>query len=355
MNTVPLIAKGSATATFTRNTANNYTKLASGLWGPVAANVARSCYTGANTAVGPYGGYLAEGAGVQLVTPNASIRDMTDASWVAVNVTPAKTGTGIDGVVNSCSRLTSAAIGGAIQQTLVAAATSRTYSCWIRRVSGTGTITINQGATTSDITAQINSTTYTRVALTASVLNAAFGITFGASGDVIEVDFNQFESGSDATSPMASAGAARNGDVLTYAGAGNIASALGSCYCEYSTTKTSLDGNPLGQGGNAIIRLFVTETLMQDTSGFRHFATIVPVNTGAITKMAARWSDANSSANVIQSGVAGVPTAWVSNWVLTTFGINCAGNNSQQLLGMVKNISIYGAAFSDASLQVMTS
>ena len=77
VNTV--LARGTGSATYTRAT-TAWTKLASGLWRSVASGTARSAYIGLNTAVSAYGGYFAEGAGTQLVTPTASIRDMTDAS-----------------------------------------------------------------------------------------------------------------------------------------------------------------------------------------------------------------------------------------------------------------------------------
>ena len=136
VNTLPVFAAGSYTATFTRATVA-WTKLSTGLWASVATGVARSCYLGANTAVGAYGGYFAEAAGTQLVTPTASIRDMTDASWVAVTCTKAKTATGIDGAANSASTLTATGATATVLQTLVAAASSRAFSAFVRRDSFT--------------------------------------------------------------------------------------------------------------------------------------------------------------------------------------------------------------------------
>lgn len=223
---VSLIAlRGGVPGTFTRATAAA-AKLSTGLWKlDVASGVARYSYNGLGTTVqNSTGGYYAEGAATQLAL---NPRDMTQAAWVAVNVTPTQVATGIDGVGNSATRLTSAAIGGSILQTLVAAASSRTYSVWLRRVTGTGTITISQGATQLDVTASLNSSTYTRVELNASVLNSAFGITFGASGDVIETDCNQFESGAFASSPIPASGT-RNADALTYPTTGWYNAAIGT-------------------------------------------------------------------------------------------------------------------------------
>lgn len=228
-----VLSRGTGVATFTRAT-TAWTKLPSGLWKSVASGVARSSYLGANTAVGAYGGYLAENAGTQLVTPTASIRDMTNAAWAVVTMTTAKTATGIDGVVNSASTITATGANSTILQTLVAAASSRTYSAFVRRKTGTGTCLLKSGAATLDITALINTTTYTRVSLTDSTLNTSFGIQINTSGDALEVDFNQFESGAFATSPMDAQGAVRNTDALTYSYAGNALNTIGTVYAEVS-------------------------------------------------------------------------------------------------------------------------
>ncbi len=232
------LARGTGGATFTRAT-TAWTKLSTGLWASVASGTARSSYIGLTTAASAYGGYFAEGAGTQLVTPTASIRDMTDASWVkGATMTAALTGTGIDGVVNSCSRLTGGAVAATntVFQTLTAAASSRTYSVWLKRVTGTGTINLTEDAlgTATDVTASLNTNTFTLVSVTASVLNASFGIQIVTNGDVILADFNQFEAGAFATSPMDAAGAVRNGDVLTYPTAGNVLGTIGSTYMEIS-------------------------------------------------------------------------------------------------------------------------
>ena len=111
VNTVPQYSSGSPTATFTR-ASTAYTKLSSGLWAPVSSGIARSAYLSlGDTTVSAYGGYYAEGAGIQLVTPTASIRDMTQAAWVkGATLTVALDQVGIDGAANSASSLTGGAV-----------------------------------------------------------------------------------------------------------------------------------------------------------------------------------------------------------------------------------------------------
>jgi hypothetical protein len=234
VNTVPAIAAGSAVTTFTRASID-WTKLASGLWAPVATGVARSHYLGRDTAVGAYGGFWPEPAGAQLIPTTAAIRDMRDASWVAVGITPTLTATGIDGVPNSCTTLTATAPNGTILQTLVAAASSRTNSAFVRRRTGSGAILLRQGTATLDITASLSSIIFTRPQLNDNELNVAYGFQMATTGDQIDVDMNQFEALAAtqfATSPMPATGAARSADRLDCVAAGNIDFTQGTAYAE---------------------------------------------------------------------------------------------------------------------------
>lgn len=359
VNTTPLVAAGSATATFTRATVA-WTKLSTGLWTQVATGTARSCYLGATTAVGAYGGYFSEDVGTQLVTPTASIRDMTDASWVnGGTMTVAKTGTGIDGVTNSCSRLTGGAVSATntLFQTLTAAASSRTYSCWIKRVTGTGTINISQngGSTYTDVTSQINSSTFTRVSLTASVLNASFGIQVVTDTDVILVDFNQFEAGAFATSPMASAGAARQIDALSYASTGNFSNTAGTAYADITLNASassncrfiadsSTTAGPLINGGT-------TSNLKAEIfDGTTQVIASTLVALGTTGKCASSWS--GTAMSVVLNG--GTVASGTYDGGMITNNIVIMGPSGVQPYGMAKNILIYNTAVSSAQLQAMT-
>ena len=354
VNTVPTTSAGSPTPTFTRATVA-WTKLSTGLWAQVASGQARSCYLGATTAVGVYGGYFAEGAGTQLVTPDASIRDMTNAAWTkGATMTAAKTATGIDGAANSCTTLTGGAVSATNTafQTLVAAASSRTYSCWIKRRTGTGTINITQdgGSTYTDITSQINGSTFTRVSLTASVLNAAFGIQVVTNTDAIDVDFNQFEAGAFATSPMATAGAARNLDDLRYSSTGNANLVTGTAYCEFAALQNINGGSflsfanltyPIGEASAGRIIMFdgTNNTLSGNSK-----------STSAVNKGASAWSG-------IVSGIClngGTPVAGTFDGAMAGATIDPGGAQVMVCYGQIKNVRIYNSALSNADLQALT-
>lgn len=351
--------RGQVVPTFTRATAAA-TKLSTGLWKlDVASGVARSAYIGATTAIGAYGGYFAEGAATQLAL---NPRDMTQAAWVAVNVAPTQVATGIDGVANSATRLTSAAIGASILQTLVAAASSRTYSIWLRRVTVTGTITISQGATTLDVTASLNSATFTRVELNASVLNSAFGITFGASGDVIEADCNQFEAGAFATSPIPAAGT-RNADVLTYPTSSWMNSSAGTLFVqaqvvtiEASVNKYafSLSDGTLNEATAIGIRTTGVGFLFVSDGGVTqaNVSTIGSASSSTTFNLTGVYA-LNDFATTLNGGVVQTDVSGTLPTVTTAIaGADPA--SAQQLYGTISRVAYWPHRLSNAQLQALT-
>lgn len=348
------LSAGSGSGTFTRNTVA-WTKLSTGLWASVASGTARSCYLGADTTVGAYGGYFAEAAGTQLVTPTASIRDMTDASWVKVTTTVAKTATGIDGGANSASTLTATGATSTVLQTLSAAASSRTFSAFVRRKTGTGTVFIQQGATQVDITASINSSTYTRVSVTASILNSAFGFQINTSGDAIEVDFNQFEAGTDATSPMASAGVSRSQDSLQYVAAGNISDAVGTCVVT-ATSPYSQQAQVVtpSSGSSFVIAKFTGATTSSAAmfDGTQNPHTANTTSWAANVKVASSWG--GTTMGICLNAGTVVSAAYGGSFGFSGVNIMVGHTGSGQQNGTIKNLLIYNFQATNAQLQTFT-
>ena len=354
------------TPTFTRATVA-WTKLASGLWAEVASGSPRSFYgPDGNTVAGSYLGYLAEGARTQLVTPDASIRDMTDAAWVAgATLTVAKTGTGIDGVANSCSRLTGGALEATndILQTLTAAASSRTYSVWLRRVTGTGTISITQdgGSTWTDVTSSLSTDNFTRVSLTDSVLNAAFGIRVSTLLDEVLADFNQFEAGAFASTPIATA-AARNADVLTYPTTGWYDSTKGTSFAEVGPVfwSTSPDTRIFVAGsGDDGISLYIgngqTPTVITsfDGTGFVTKSGLPSVAT-APRKFACSWGD--SARAITGSGLTVATGAFDGSMIggSAVVAVGVGTNGLQAIFGPIRRVAYYAVRLPNTELQALT-
>ena len=189
-------------------TVSSYATTSKGLLVPFAANTPR---------------ITDQGLLVEQGSTNTALhsRDMTQASWVAVNMTAALNAVGADGVANSATTLTATAGNATILQALTIGSTTETYSVYLKRVSGTGTINISENGGSSWTPCTINSSTFTRCFVEASLANPSVGIQIVTNGDVIVADFNQNEALAFATSPIptTTTSVARAADVVTAAGA----------------------------------------------------------------------------------------------------------------------------------------
>lgn len=343
------LSRGTGSITVTRAT-QAACRLSSGLWKlDVASGTPRSHYLSDLT----YGGGLIEQLATQLVVAG-SVRDMTNAAWVKTTMTTAQTSTGIDGAANSCTRLTATAGNATALQTLVAAASSRTYSCFIKRVTGTGNIEITQdGASWTNIAGQINSSGFTLVQLNASILNASFGIRIVTNGDAIDVDCNQFEAGSFATTPIPAAGT-RNGDVWTYPISGNIDQTVGSAFCRFVVAQQNpaigqpLIANQLG-AGNA--QLYVASGSSTQLSCFDGTSIVLSAAVSdfrnTVTRGASTWG--GSSRAIYVNGGSKNTGAFDGDYNGTAIHIGCSAS-AAQLNGCIRDIRIWQRVLSDSQI-----
>lgn len=143
-------------------------------------------------------------------------RDATQTQWVKTNVTAAKDQTGIDGVANAASSLTSTSADGTCIQTITLASGARTGSVYLKRITGTGNVQVSlDGSTWS--TVDLSDTDWRRIVLSGTVTNPTVGIRLATSGDAVAMDYAQVEDGAFATSPVLTTTAAgtRAADVAT--------------------------------------------------------------------------------------------------------------------------------------------
>lgn len=164
-------------------------------------------------------------------------RDMTNAAWVkGATVTVAQTQTGIDGTANSASLVT----GGAVQatntvlQTITLGSASDSYSVFLKRITGSGTVEISpDGATWTAVTL---SASYQQFQVQQTLANPVCGIRIQTNGDQVAADFSQLETGAFATTPILTTVAAvtRNADVVTLTSNGPLSLAAGTWYAEYN-------------------------------------------------------------------------------------------------------------------------
>lgn len=293
-------------------------------------------------------GYLSEPAGTQLVTPTAAIRLVSDASWVKVGAPTIITTTGVDGVANACNRITATAGNTTLLQTLVAPATSRTFSVYIRRVTGTGNIELTQngGGAWTNINGSLIAGQWVRVQLNASILDASFGVRIVTATDTIEMDFMQFEAGPGATSPMATTSASRNPDALSYPATGNINAIIGTSYCEMQPqVQANMTGGLTGVG--AFPSFGSTQAYMYDGATFLNASAAYAARTSY--RYACAWG--SSTMSIVQNGIAVANAAFDNDIGAATFGI---GSISIAGAGhTTRNVRIYNQKLTDAQLTAM--
>lgn len=190
-----------------------WTRKADGFWTQVGTGVARSYYL----ANGVYAGFLSE----QAITNRCLwSRDFTNVAWTTSGITALKNQIGLDNVPSSCSLLTASSANGTILQSITNGLATRTFSIFIKRVTGNGAIavTLDNGSTWTDVTSLISSDGFFQVSAAQALANPTVGIRISVSGDAIAVDMAQEETGSGCTTPMPTTSSAvtRNTDSLQY-------------------------------------------------------------------------------------------------------------------------------------------
>jgi hypothetical protein len=275
-------------------------------------------------------------------------RDLSNAAWsTKTNITAAKTATGLDGIANSASTLTATSADAIIlQPTSGIASAARCSSAYVRRKTGTGTISFTQdgGSTWTDITPNINSATYSLVQITATLANPSVGFKISTSGDVIEVDCVQNEAGSVASSPIVTTTATvtRNADSLTYQTASNWSDTAGTAYILARPVVYS--GGAVGSATNGLL-------LSASNSGATAYdgtnSANGPTGTpGVVEKLVLAWS--GSAMSVSSSGLVGTPGTYDGAMGLSSIGVGVGA------VGYFGDVAIYNYKMTDAELQAIT-
>jgi hypothetical protein len=292
-------------------------------------------------------------------------RDLTDIVWVKLNVTAAKTAIGADGVASGATTLTASAASGIVLQTIISASSARIFSAYVRRRTGTGTVEITQD----------NGTTWTAITLTDSyqrfssptgtITNPIFGFRILTSGDEIDVDFTQQETGSYATSyiPTTTASVTRLADAPIKTGISSLIGQFeGTLYVELNANRTGLNQIiELGDGTSAnrvnlrlastnVFRLVIVQAsaVVFDESSSATFAQ------GQNIKMAAAYKS-GAVTQVFVNGVS-VLTGTAGSITGSLSGIfNGQNGGTLNLMNSpVKAILVFPTALTNAELQSLT-
>lgn len=277
------------------------------------------------------------------------------------------TSTGICNQANSCSTVKAFANNATILQQFTLASAARSFSAYVKRKTGTGTISITRdgGSNWTDITSQINSSTFTRVSiLNTSVTNPNCGFKLGTSGDEIIVDCCQDEAGVNASTPIitTSATVTRNADVLTYPVA-NLHATKNTVYFEAAASDTAtLDRRTFaltGTNNNRLHWMSHDGGSLKNTANYGTGSGIV--GTGALggtittlTKSILRWENGNLG-SAFANSVKLTNTASNVSVTPTIVDIGTA-TLSTPLYGNVKNVRIWpNTALTDAQCIQLTS
>lgn len=289
-------------------------------------------------------------------------RDFANAAWTAVNITVAQTSNGADGTANGAARLTAGAANGTLLQVVTGSAVARVVSFYIKRITGSGAVGICQdGVTFTDISAQLNSTGFTLVSLAATQLNPSFGIRLSTSGDAVDVDFAQLETGPIATSPIVTAGATatRNADVCTMTV--QPAVSYGALYAQirtvndHATVEAFLELSNVAGTDNVTLRRSSAASLQGriKITGVATNANDGVVSDNAVSKVMISWSPGSirdlSNGGTVSSGAPGTLTAGPN-----VLFLGCDDINAEQARGWVMRAAMFRSNVPDQLMQAMT-
>jgi hypothetical protein len=281
-------------------------------------------------------------------------RDLSNAAWsTKTNVTAAKTATGLDGIANTATTLTATAADAIILQPITLASAARCASAYVKRRTGTGTVSFTQdgGSTWTDITAQINGSTWSRVQITSTLVDPSTGFKISTSGDAIDVDCVQNEAGAVATSPIVTTTATitRNADSLSYQTAGNIDFAVGTLYCEtqFTAAISTRRAVAIGADGWSYINTGDANTIWKAYDG-----------TNIVTKSGLSDISTAKRKRVVSWGtgltVTGDGLAPASGSFDGAFGSGASIEIGQFINGYIGPVAIYNYQMTDAELQAIT-
>lgn len=145
---------------------------------------------------------------VEALATNLALRanEFSNAAWVKSNATVAANIDDGEGGTSAYS-ITSTAISGSIQQApTVTSGVAYTSSFWIKRLTGSGTVSLRCGDTTLIPVTVTSSWTRVQASAVPSTTTGRIAVVFGASGDAVAVKYSQLELGPVATSYIPTVG-----------------------------------------------------------------------------------------------------------------------------------------------------
>ncbi len=298
-------------------------------------------------------------------------RDMTNAAWVkGATMTAALTQTGIDGTGNSATLLTGGAVTATntVLQTITLGSGADTYSVWLKRITGSGTIEISpDGSTWTGVTL---TTSYQQFQVQQTLANPVCGIRITTNGDQVAADFSQLETGAFATSPILTTTVAvtRNADLIAVTNAA-LTPAVGAV--RFVGVLNVADPTPnrhtaWGVGADTANNNRLVQRYVEASTDTSPGATALATGNGAgvsliagasivagvVGKLAAGWD--GSSSSFAAQGAAAITGGNAWNPQVSAFGVGQPGGNGNFFDGYVQRFTVYNYRLSNAQLSALT-
>jgi hypothetical protein len=327
------------------------------------------------------GGYLSENTRTNFILWS---RDFTNAAWTKTNINTSKTAVGHDGVSNSATVVTASANDGTVCQGVTIATATSSASVDIKRVSGSGTVSISMdGGVTyaGDVSSQLSSSSWYRAVFeNQKITNPSLCIKLGTNGDSVILDYAQIETGGVPSSPTTgpfvssriptmSGAQTRYLDRMSIPGAGNWTDTEGTFFAVADTWDTAR-GNKFivdGYSGASRVPMHIRSGEGNGSNGTLGRTTIydgtecsyssVNVQPQTSTKMISRWSAISGTKGTTASGAAPTNCAFTGSMNFQTsmvFGDAYNQDGTRSTFGHIKNARFYNTAFSDANMQLAT-
>lgn len=360
--------------TYTHTNANSWGFNAAGVLVNYAATTPKFDY-------GVLGGGACRGLRIEAGPANSLLwcRDGTNAAWTkSGSMTATKDVTGLDGVVNSATRLTAGASDQTILQSITLGASTRATSFYLKRITGTGTVEITDdgGGNWIDVTAAIaaGGAGWSRHYNARNQSNPNVGIRIRTSGDEVAFDCGQVEVDAYPSSPIITTSSAvtRVRDDATMTGTnfsdwfnGAAGTFLAEFYVDYAPTavfdRTLLqvdDGNVV----NNRLTAFAARQTISSRAGIAiynagssqgDFAAVVTMSAGILQRHASSYSA--SGFNLACNGVLGTRDASVSlpSWNRLIMGGRIG--SGAQFNGVLKSLSYWRSESTDGRLITLSS
>lgn len=277
--------------------------------------------------------------------------DLTQAgTWTLSNITVTKNQIGPDLIANSASLLTASMNNGTALQSITSSSSTRFLSVYIKRVTGSGTISITQdNSSYTDVTAQLNTSTYTRVGFVqAGLTNPTVGLKIGTSGDQIAVWCVDEETSANnfMTSPIitTTTSVTRSSDQVSVVNT-TMQTLIQQAHAIYgqsfklptngwSGTYFDFTGGAIGQFNNSATSVIISNNTNNVSTS------VGSGNSGGIVKVSFGM-DTNSFTIIANNGTQGVSAhAWAGNTGTVYLGFKNAGGNINWMNGYLQRFAV---------------